>query len=149
MLMCWYSDPLSGFRKQAIFMFNEIILGTATIGIQPEVSADSLAASSPSTDSSNQSSSSSSGGSGSVGSSFLSEWQVNNILDEYLSPALWNLRTTNTFEAGTVLSVAQLTDNIITLSLLCEGVGNLAVALGERFDHHLIITLYPLTEKLV
>lgn len=64
------------------------------------------------------------------------------ILDEYLSPTLWDLPTSNEqIQIGKVLenapidekqtlSAQKLNDNILTVSLLVEGMGSVADQMG-------------------
>ncbi len=65
------------------------------------------------------------------------------VLDEYLSPHLWDLPTSNEqIQISTVLmggvpdkrqqlTVEKLDDNVLTVSLLVEGIGNLAEVMEQ------------------
>eukprot|EP00026_Physarum_polycephalum_P001026 Phypoly_transcript_01027.p1 GENE.Phypoly_transcript_01027~~Phypoly_transcript_01027.p1 ORF type:complete len:1229 (-),score=281.34 Phypoly_transcript_01027:30-3716(-) len=139
-------------RKQAIYVINELILGTAGLGITN--GAHGLVAPVPNSDNERK--------------GRMTENVRNMILDEYLSSHLWELPTSNEqIQVGKVmenapledklglLSSEKLNDNILTVSLLAEGVGNMAeemirssVTDEVQIDKFLIRVLYPLLEKL-
>lgn len=124
------------YHKQAVLAINEIILGTAGIGIEMEIEiAGQLRELNPST---------------LFQSRRLTMSEVDSILRCYLDPALWNRDTTNFdfFNQGQMISIEELNDNILMSVLLLEGVGNLAEVLGKNFDDLLMDSLYDILEKL-
>lgn len=115
-------------RKQVIFIINEIILGIGGIGINSLDKNNII-----------------------TKKKIEDESSINYIINEYFSPHLWNLQTNNIsdFEMKEkLLTIDQLNDNIILISLLLEGVGNIAEIMGTNFDNYLVHIFYNIVEKL-
>ena len=107
---------------QAVYVINEMILGSAGLGV---LKGDTKMLATIRSDSERM--------------GRMTENVRNMILDEYLSPHLWDLPTSNEqIQVGRVMENSQiedklgllsgetLNDNILTVSLLAEGLGNMA-----------------------
>jgi hypothetical protein len=131
-------------RKQSIFIINEIILGAEAIGLDDELKMEKKLT----VDSKVQVVSPASIGVLNMQhKSKLTEDLVKMIIDEYLSSQLWDVPTSNR-DSESQLTIEELNDNVLVVSMLLEGIGNIAQALGVLFENHLVNTLYVLLEKL-
>ena len=86
--------------------------------------------------------------------------KVKQLLEVYLQPEFWNVAVSvSVSRPGGGLEIVkaeqqkkrtmkEVTNNIIFLSLLLDGVRSIAIALGRQFDPLLQIALYPLLQKL-
>ena len=86
--------------------------------------------------------------------------KVKHLLEVYLQPEHWNVAVSVSVarcgggleivkaEQQKMRTVKEVTNNVIFLSLLLDGVKSIAIALGRKFDPLLQSALYPLLLKL-
>lgn len=114
-------DTTGDYKKEALFVLNEIVLGSRGI-------IDSDQPSIPLTKD-------------------LYKCYIN-LMKEYISPALWDNSLYNRGGQKDVAVLSSSYDSILVSTLLLEGIGNLAQVLTKRFNQKLVFVLYPMLVKL-
>ena len=86
--------------------------------------------------------------------------KVKHLLEVYLQPEHWNVAVSVSVakhgrgleivkaEQQKMRTLKEVTNNVIFLSLLLDGIKSIAVALGRKFNPLLQIAMYPLLQKL-
>lgn len=130
---------LNKFYKQTIFIINEVILGSHGIGIENEVSVWSSELSKVDQQTEKK-------------KKMKDSVYVEQILQIYLAPHLFHSPTERTSFRERInyspISIEELNSYFLQVSLLLEGIGNMAEILQKEFDPMLVFCLYDLTEKL-
>jgi len=120
------------YHKQAVFVLNQMVLGTNKSGIEFEVSIKSILSEHETI----------------VEETQLSVDTASFVIEEYFAENIWNCPTFNSPANSVQLTIEEIHNNVLLQCLLLEGIGKIAETLGSNFDPLLIKTLYNITEKL-